>query len=453
MRFDLRDYQQECVDTIIDKFQEINTQIVQLPTGAGKTVILWHFLKKMNKRALILAPTRELIEQLYITGSDIVGYEKIFLKDTSYWPQEIPQYTIMTTQAATWLLKNNKIDEIAPDYLIVDEAHRSQAKNLKKVIENFGRKAKVLGLTATPERLDGKNLLEIYKELTFSRNLLDLIREKYLVDLKCFRIETKHTIEEVKFSGGDLAPSVLKYLDVSTRNEMILDVFMESCKNKKTLIFCLNIEHSKKIARLLSEKGISAKAVYGAMPRRDRYAILSDFRAGEVQVLCNCQLLTEGFDMPSIEAVMLARPTKSKALYCQMIGRGVRPYKGKEYCYVYDFNDEIHNICSFNILGNIRPEFEFMRGESLLEATERFKVELKDIDFEWVEHDFFDGTSDIAALPHQISWLEIAGVPILCTLSLKQAAYLIWKTKEMENYGFDYKAYWRQWQTCLQSDG
>jgi superfamily II DNA or RNA helicase len=371
----LRDYQQECVDTILSKFNEIDAQIVQLPTGAGKTVILWHVLKSLQKRAVIVAPTRELTEQLEETGREVVGYGNVYLKKKSYWPED-RQNLIMTCQAATFAQKGDGLDKYDAEVLVVDEAHRSRSKGLESLIEYYlERGAKVLGLTATPERMDGRSLLDVYQELTYKTTLVDLIRKGYLVDLECYKVKTRQKIDEMKYSMGDLAPSVLRKLDVDARNEIILDVYLNRCPGTKSLVFCLNVDHAEKMADQFMRHGIMAAAIHGGMSRTMRQAILRCYKEGSVKVLCNCQLLTEGFDEPSIESLILARPTKSKTLYCQMVGRGVRPFPGKNKCLVYDLTDEIHNICDFNALGGIPPEstFEWQDGEQLTKAVDRHR--------------------------------------------------------------------------------
>lgn len=314
--FELRDYQSQCVNKILESFLTINSQLVQLPTGAGKTVILWHVLKCLNKKALIVAPTRELTEQIEETGGLIVDSWKVYRKTKSYWPLD-KQYLIMTCQGATFAQKGNGLDSHNAEILVVDEAHRSRSPSLEKLIQDFLDKGgKVLGLTATPERMDGKSLLSIYEELTYSITLIDLIEQDYLVDLECYRVKTRHKIEEMKYSMGDIAQSVLRQLDVDARNEIILDTYINRCPGKKCLVFCLNIAHAETMANQFQAHGIKAWAIHGKLGKTERQTIIRMFRDGEIMVLCNCQLLTEGFDEPSIQALILARPTKSKTLYC-----------------------------------------------------------------------------------------------------------------------------------------
>jgi len=447
--FVLRDYQQECVDTILREFEEMNAQIVQLPTGSGKTVILWHVLAALDKKALIIAPTRELTEQIEDTGCQVVDPSQVYVKRKSYWPKD-KQYLIMTGQGATFAQKGSGLDLFLPDILVIDEAHRSRSRSIETLIEHFVDKGtKVLGLTATPERLDGKSLLSVYEALTYTSTLIDLIREGYLVDLECYKIKTRHKIEEMKYSSGDIAASILRQLDVESRNEIILDVYLNRCPGTKCLVFCLNVAHSESIADQFRRKGVKAAAIYGSMPKGKRRQCIADFKSGEIQVLCNCQLLTEGFDEPSIESLILARPTKSKALYSQMIGRGVRPYPGKDKCLVYDLSDEIHNICEFNILGGMPSDFDgdWEKGQKLTKVVDRYTLSLKDVKYEYEEFSLYDRPEydEMPAMVHQKEILDFYNAPYLDDISIDQAAYLIFKSRLLEEHGYDPRTYWKEW--------
>ena len=451
MKYKLRDYQLECVKNILNKFSSINSQIVQLPTGAGKTVILWSVLKTLKKKALIIAPTVELTEQLEETGKNTVSPSLVYRKNKSYWPKNC-KYLVMTSQAATFAMKGDSLDKFNPDIIVVDEAHRARSKSIEKLINHFRySNKKILGLTATPERLDGKSLLSVFDELTYCISLIDLIKEGYLVDLECYKIKTYHSVSEIKIRAGDLTPNVLNQLNLESRNKIILDVYQKKCPGKKTLVFCLNVNHAKKMAAYFNDNNINirSKAIYGELSRKERKNILTQFKNGEIDVLCNCQLLTEGFDEPSIEALILARPTKSKALYCQMIGRGVRPFKNKEVCLVFDLADDIHNIQNFNILGGIGSDsaFEWGPGERLTHAVERKNLTLDEVNYETEEFHLYEKfpVSEIFAHKHQKEILKYNNIPFLNDITMEQAAYLIFKHNMMRENGIDTEDYWKTW--------
>ncbi len=455
MKFQLRDYQAECVRAVVDSFDDVGSQLVQLPTGSGKTVILWHVLREMNQKAIIIAPSNELTEQITETGSCVVGGDNIYRKTRSYCSTS-RQFLVTTTQSAVTTAGRENIARFRPKILVVDEAHRSRAGKLESLIHDCKESGmKILGLTATPERLDGKSLLGVYDKLTFERSLIDLISLGHLVDLTCYRIRTNIRVPKQNTVYGDVAPSTLKLLDNDSRNALIADTYQANLSGKKTLMFCLNVSHARAMAQILTERGVKAKAIYGSMNRPERTEAIAGFRRGDIDVLCNCQLLTEGFDEPSIEALVLARPTKSKALYCQMIGRGVRPYQGKETCLVYDLSDELHDICSFDILGgsgNTRDS-SFKNGDRLtkIASSQQPTVDINEIDYSYETFDIYNKNrpAERPAFSHQKQQLDRAGAFYMDDLTVRQAAYILLKTKLLEEYGIDRKAYWSKWKSDL----
>ena len=455
--FALRDYQKKCIDAIECEFEKRQTQLVQLPTGSGKTVILWSFLKRHNLCSLIVAPTRDLIEQLYETGCNFVDKKDIYLKKRSDYVKR--KHTITTMQGLTWMIKKNKGHCLDFDILIIDEAHRSQAKTYREFIEKYieGTSRKCLGLTATPERLDGKSLIDIFEIISFKRSLIDLIRKKHLTDIKYFKIKTDVKMVDLVYRAGDFSSANLKQLDTPKRNGIIVDIVLKKIKNKKTLVFCLSVEHAKFVAALLCEKGIKSCAIYGTLCMTKRREILDRFKRGEIQVLTNCQLLTEGFDEPSIEVMILARPTRSKALYCQMIGRGVRPFKNKCFCDVYDLSDVNFNITSFNALGDLPEDISFgeeFEGTTLLENVDKFKrgtFDVAESEVVFEEKDLLKESFNEKVLKHQTLLLKEKKIPCWEDfLTIKDAAYLLWKDRKFEEYGIDRKKAWEGW-LCMES--
>jgi len=208
-----------------------------------------------------------------------------------------------------------------------------------------------LGVTATPDRLDGKCIKELLFRCSYEKTLEDLINEDYLADLEGYLVKTKIDLSDIDHHNGDFSIRQLyKKLNTENRNKLILDVYQKEMSKRKTLIFCINIDHSKTIAKLLNSNEISCAHIDGTMNENERNAILSSFRNGEISCLTNCQLLTEGFDEPSIDGIIVARPTYSRALFTQMIGRGLRKSPGKMNCKVIDIVDNNSKAKSFNSL-------------------------------------------------------------------------------------------------------
>lgn len=331
----LYDYQQDCLAAIEAAFGVSDKQLIQLPTGGGKTYVFLHYLRAHSKKALIICPSRDLVEQIEDSATMLNVHDQI---------------KVVTT---AWLqFPKNRAEVYAEKYdtIVIDEAHHAQSMTYHRFLKDIPYKYRLLGCTATPERLDGLSLLEIFGQLTFSLKLIDLINLGYLCDVEAYRIKTECTLSTSRMRRGDFLASELKKLNVASRNELIFKTYDEYCKDKKTLIFCLNIEHAEQIAAHFKNAGLPAACVHGGMGKHYRQKILGQFRSGKIQILTNCQLLTEGFDEASIEALIIARPTASKGLYAQMVGRVVRKHPGKAVGYLYELTDNNYNICTFDTL-------------------------------------------------------------------------------------------------------
>jgi len=360
----LRNYQSECIE-ILKKNKK--KQLIQLPTGSGKTLIFLKYLRENSKEALIIVPTLDLQYQIYESALSFYHKDEVFLKTgfCKFKPSAI--YIIVAPSLSSKATKDFLYSRTL-DHIIIDEAHKSLCKTYTDFLDYYeefglidGINLKLIGFTATPERLDGKSLLKVFDEITYKKNIYDLIIQGHLCNIKCFKIKTKLKIES-KVSSGDFRPIEMQKLDTYSRNKLIYDTYIENCLGKKTLIFCISVDHAEKIADYLrQEKGIKAFHISGRQSITHRKKTLLKFKTDEIDVLTNCQLLTEGFDEPSIQCLIIARPTKSKSLYCQMIGRGARKFPNKNYCEVYELTDNSHKICTFNVAAHEEKEVNFQR--------------------------------------------------------------------------------------------
>ena len=439
---ELRDYQLECIQTMHSHFQDNDRQIVQMPTGAGKTITFLKYLSLYSKRSLILVPTRELLEQVDESALHFFHKSEVFAKyDSNIVFKKV---NIMTAASVSYESITEKLLEAKFDTIIIDEAHRAQSDTYKNFIGSYKQrhpKVKICGFTATPERSDKLPLLEIFDKLTFSRTIYDLINLGHLCDMVSYRIKTGQKFETRRLSAGDFSPICLKILDNDTRNNIILKTYKDNCVNKKTLVFCLSINHALKLEHYFAEHGIAARAIYGAMPKGHRKQIIKDFKSGKIMVLFNCQLLTEGFDEPSIDAIMITRPTKSKSLYCQMIGRGLRNSPGKKFCYLYELTENVHNISTFNVACELDdlPTFEYEDGIRLTQLKETFEgMSLKDFSLIKEKIIIFDKKAEClfsnTATQHQIELLKKLNIPYMNPISIYEAGYLLWKHRLKAKY-------------------
>lgn len=350
-----REYQKEALEEILRKREEgILNQLIVLPTGTGKTILFGMVAKHLNIKTLILAHRDQLIKQ---------AVEKIKM----IWPEVSigvcmaeknninAQIVVGSIQSCC---KKKRLDNLKDQdfqLLVIDEAHHSIAETYMKVIEELGflKKDKnklLIGVTATPERKNG-GLGDVFEEIVFERSIGTMIRAGYLSNLKAKRILTSTNLDNVSISGGDFVQNELaEVCNTPERNYLIVDSFLEEIPDRKSIAFTCDIQHAKDLARCFQNKGVKAKEIYGAMKEEEKSDILKKFSLGEIQVLTNCSLLTEGFDEPSIDAILMSRPIRSKPLYIQCIGRGTRLYPGKSDCTILDFCDSFHDLNSIATL-------------------------------------------------------------------------------------------------------
>lgn len=244
---------------------------------------------------------------------------------------------------------SQNINEFAPDdfgYIIIDEAHHGAASTYQKILKYFKPKF-TLGLTATPDRADGQDLLETFQNIAHKLDLETAVNIGELVPIRCIRVKTNVDISDVRINGIKYNTQDLESkLFIPERNNVIIKTYLELVKDKKTVIFCASVNHAEDIANLFKENGIKAEAVSDKMNDKDRRRTLSKYEHGDINVLCACDLLNEGWDSPNTQVLFMARPTMSKTLYIQQLGRGMRLSPRKEYLMVFDFID---NASLFNM--------------------------------------------------------------------------------------------------------
>ena len=365
----LRDYQQEALESVINLYKSgVNSQLVVLPTGSGKTVVIASILKHFNKKALIIAHRKELIHQ---NKSVIEKFCKIKtgiyasgLKDLD---KDIVIGSIQSCYRTESIERLNKKDF---EILVIDEAHHSAAKTYRKLINGLGfigSDKLLLGFTATPSLSNGNTLGEIYEEIAYSKQISEMIKKNHLSDVIGRKIRTGINLDTVKMQGGDYSQSALsRMIDASSRNKLIVKKYKLHANNK-SIAFCASISHAKSLSAEFIANGIKSDVIYGQMNDIERKRVLSNLKDGTISVLTSVGILTEGFDMPTIQTILMARPTKSKSLYIQMVGRGLRKSENKKKCLILDFMDENHNLkqdISLDIaVPNVKIETDYVEGD------------------------------------------------------------------------------------------
>lgn len=410
----LRPYQEKIIAETCLNLKRSKSQLIVLPTGSGKTVVFASIIKNMSLKALVLAHTNELIQQNRKTISLI--------------NKDVP-YDVMTVQSASRRL--DFLRECGFELIIVDECHRSAAVSYQKIFDAIPS-AKLLGVTATPFREDGKKITSIFGHPTCSLSIIDMINEGFLCDFEGYRVTTSCSIRGVKRSKGDFQVSSLApVINVKNRNQLIVREYQKIALDQKTLCFAINIAHAEELAKEFREKGISSYAVHGKLSDKERERRLKDFKDGKITVLTNCQILTEGFDEPSVACLLMARPTRSKTLYTQMIGRGARLFPGKSACKVIEYTDNAFDVCLLEDLSELpKGKKHMLEGERLSLYEKRISKELEDESHETVIErlDITKKTSfETPASEWQRNFLTQKGIQFVDPLSEWMANHLIGK--------------------------
>lgn len=344
---ELRPYQQQARERIHAEWENGHTRtLLVLPTGTGKTIVFASVAAdqvRAGDRVLILAHRGELLEQaadkLQRSTGLVSAVEKADATCLNTW------FRVVVGSVQT-LQRTARLERFPHDYfgtIIIDEAHHAITDGYRRILDYFGS-AKVLGVTATPDRGDMRNLGEVFDSLAFEYKLTDAIKEGYLCHIMAQTIPLKLDISSVTMSGGDYAVGDLGTA-LDPYLEQIAAEMAQRCKGRKTVVFLPLIKTSQKFRDLLNSHGFRAAEVNGQSA--DRREVLADFDAGKYNVLCNSMLLTEGWDCPSVDCVVVLRPTKVRSLYSQMVGRGTRLSPGKSDLLLLDFlwMTDKHELC------------------------------------------------------------------------------------------------------------
>ena len=334
----LFDYQEDMVKRIEKALRLHRSVMAQMPTGTGKTYLLTAAIDSFvednpNTKVWIVAHRKELVSQIEETIKKFYSYSSSKNKSL------LVSVKAMSIQ---WLSRHYDEIEDEPGMIVIDEAHHALAKTYKEMWEKFP-KAKFLGLTATPCRLNGKGFMDLFDVLVQSWNIPEFISKGRLATYDFVSIKsdgvTQRLIDSLQKRGAD-GDYQNKEMDMLLNKrpsiERLYQSFEEYGKDRKGIVYAINISHAKKIMELYQEHSIKAVAIDSKTPAAERQADIEAFKKGDIQVLVNVDIFSEGFDCPDVEFVQLARPTLSLAKYLQMVGRGLRVAKGKKNCVIID---------------------------------------------------------------------------------------------------------------------
>ncbi len=369
----LRPYQREAIEAVVAaRKRGIRRMVVCLPTGAGKTVIFSELARLANKQVLVLAHREELLAQAVdklaraLAGTRVVGLER----GAARAPLDAKVLV-----ASLRSLHPDRIGSVLAGrdlgLVIYDECHHAPADDNQRVLRVIGAfepdwPGTLVGFTATTMRGDGKGLDAVFEEIVYAQSLPDLIDAGYLVPLKGFRVATTADLTRlssggIDFDDGELAEAV----DIEERNALVARSIQELARDRRTIAFCVTVNHARNLSKALNYLGVPAGIVYGEMSAADRARALAEFREGKIRVLANVAVLTEGFDDPGVSCIAMARPTRSEGLYAQCVGRGTRLFDGKQDCLILDFVDvSVLSLCTLPSLFGCPRELDLDGGDA-----------------------------------------------------------------------------------------
>ncbi len=335
--FELRQHQKDALDCL-EQMRASGKTIALLThaQGAGKTIVAVSDAQRLGGRTLFVAHRRELVTQAYDSLRNLwpEASAGLFMGDV----RDFEEHNIAASiQSIAEHLED--FPRIAFQYLIIDEAHHAAAPTYTRLLGHF-RPDFVLGLTATPDRADGQSILEIFRDSAHRLTLREAVERGELAPIRAFRVLTNVDLSRIRFNQiqynrKDLEETIF----VPPRDRLIVETYLNHVPGRKAVAFCVNVRHGEDLAELFRRAGVAARSVSGRMPRVDREKYMTAFHNGDLRVLCACDILNEGWDCPDVEVLLMARPTLSKVIYMQQIGRGTRKAPGKECLVVVDFVD------------------------------------------------------------------------------------------------------------------
>lgn len=371
--FKLRDYQIETID-VINNYKNGQKILIALPTGSGKTVIFAQNAISSKGRVLIVVPSSELREQTIdkLKSSNPlldIGSVQAKLDDVS-------NKVIVATRQSLTHERSTRMERMLEygefELIIFDEVHQAMDQVVKIVDKIDSSNSKIVGFTATPYN---PSLTKLFNGIAYRKSILDMILGNYLCEPRALSVHTNTSLTNVKTTLGDFNQKQLEQaVNTEERNDLIVESYEKYAYDRKaTLVFCVGIEHSLQVAKEFNKHGIKCKSIDSKLDTFDRESILNEFKSGKLPVLCNVGVLTTGFDFPPVDCVIMAKPSKSRTLYEQIIGRGLRIAEGKKDCLILDLVDVVkrHDLMSLSdVFG-----FEIKENETVKEAKKRVDKE------------------------------------------------------------------------------
>lgn len=340
MTLELRDYQREAVEAVeAAELRGVRRVLVVMATGLGKTVCFAELIRRRGPRALVLAHREELLDQAADKLRALAPGLRVGIVQAD---RDDPDADVVVASVQT-LAQLRRLEALGSGFrtVVVDEAHHAVAESYRGILTRlrcFEPGGPLLvGVTATPQRSDQAGLSNVFEELVFELGILEGIAGGWLCDLRAKRILLEADFSQLRVQSGDYAPGqAAELLQDAGAPEAIAEAWAQHAPERKGLVFTPTVELAHRCAEALSAQGVPCEALDGSTPSEERQGILRRLRTGETRAVANCAVLTEGFDEPSIDCIAMARPTRSQALFLQCLGRGTRPWPGKQDCLLLD---------------------------------------------------------------------------------------------------------------------
>lgn len=368
----LRDYQLEAIDAVHDAWARgAKAPLLVMGTGAGKTIVAAEVMARVYKgsggKSLFLAHREELltqtVEKVRLVSPDTrVGMVQAKANDLG---REITVASIQTVGHKSGTRLKALLERGPYAVVICDEAHHAPSATWTRVLQALRESNPdllVMGITATPGRADGVALDRVFDVVAYEKNLFDLIRDGWLVPPHGFRVDIDIDLDKIATDDGDYVVTQLsKLMNTPHVNRAVVDAWRAYGHDRKCLVFACDVAHAHALAQKFNDAGHAAAAIAGTTKKKDRHETLARFREGSLRLLVSCEVLTEGFDDPSAEGLVFARPTQSQGLFAQMLGRGLRLYPGKTECIVIDCvgNSAKHSPVQLASLAGLDPERKY----------------------------------------------------------------------------------------------
>lgn len=354
----------------------LRRMVVSLPTGAGKTVIFSELARIAKRQVLVLAHREELLEQARNKLANALGEgARVDVEAGSARASKDAKALVCSIRS----LHAERLEQVLEgrDFglVIYDECHHAAAEDNLRVLRRLGVfepnwAGTLVGFTATTLRADGRGLDSVFERIVYARSISELIDDGYLCPLRGFRIATSADLTRLSAGGQDFDEEQLaEAVDIEDRNALVARSIQELARDRRTIAFCVTVNHALNLSHALNAIGVPAGVVHGMMTTEARQQALADFRRGRTRVLTNVAVLTEGFDDPEVSCIAMARPTRSDGLYTQCVGRGTRVHPNKKDCLILDFVDvSALSLCNLPSLFGCPRELD-LAGQDVREAS------------------------------------------------------------------------------------